>query len=258
MIKIGITACFFYPDISRKVFGPKSLSYVENDMLRYVSQKGILPVMIPDLEMSALKEILDELDGFVFAGGSDLAPETYGELPILDGKWMGDAHRDQYELAIMDYAIKNEKPVLAICRGMQLLNVYFGGTLYQDLSTQRNDVLNHRDAIRYDSIAHKICFTTSNVLSNLYSDFPDPMVNSVHHQGIKEVGKQLTVLAVSKEDQVVEALEYSGAPSGRVLGVQWHPEFSDTLQDKVIPADRLYNHFLEQIAVQHREFDNKK
>jgi putative glutamine amidotransferase len=66
MIKIGITSCFFYPDVSRTVFGPKSLSYVENDMFRFVSQKGILPVLIPDLHQDLLKEILDELDGFVF------------------------------------------------------------------------------------------------------------------------------------------------------------------------------------------------
>lgn len=249
MIKIGITSCFFYPDVSRTVFGPKSLSYVENDMFRYVSQKGILPVVIPDLEQPALNDILKELDGFVFQGGSDLAPETYGETPIIEGKWLGDAHRDQYELAIMDYAIKNDKPILAICRGMQLMNIYFGGTLYQDINTQNNDTLVHRDAFKYDTVHHKISYKGSNVLSKLYSDFTDPIVNSVHHQGIKDIGKQLKVLAVASEDGIVEALEYTGASSGRFLGVQWHPEFSDTLKDFVIPADRLFNQFLKQVRM---------
>ena len=173
MIKIGITACFFYPDVSRTVFGPKSLSYVENDMFRYVSQKGILPVLIPDLEKDTLTEILDELDGFIFQGGSDLAPETYGEKPIVAGKWLGDAHRDRYELAIMDYAIKKDKPILAICRGMQLMNVYFGGSLFQDIATQKRDAVLHRDAIKYDSVHHRIIFHGKNVISDLYKDFAD-------------------------------------------------------------------------------------
>jgi len=247
MIKIGIPACFFYPDVSRTVFGPKSLSYVENDMFRYVSQKGILPVLIPDLEKDPLHEILDEMDGFVFQGGSDLAPGTYGESPIIEGKWLGDAYRDQYELGIMDYAIKSDKPILAICRGMQLMNVYFGGSLYQDISTQKRDALSHRDAIKYDSIHHAIDFTGTNVISDLYSDIPEPIVNSVHHQGVKVLGNHLSVLAVSREDEIIEAIEYTGTTSGRVLGVQWHPEFSDSLKNKVLPADRLFNQFIGQI-----------
>lgn len=246
MIKIGITACFFYPDLSRKVFGAKSLSYVENDMLRYISQQGVLPVLVPDIESKAKEDIMNELDGFVFQGGNDLAPETYGEKPIDAEKWPGDRYRDQYELCIMDYAIQNRKPILAICRGMQLLNVYFGGTLYQDIATQQDGSLTHRDAVEYDKIHHSIQFFGDNTLSRMYSDYPNPVVNSVHHQAIKEVSDQLSVLAVSTEDGIVEAVEYQGAPAGKVLGVQWHPEFSDSLKDVVLPADRLMQHFLKQ------------
>lgn len=247
MIKIGITACFFYPDVTRTVFGPKSLSYVENDMFRYVTQKGILPVLIPDLEKDKLREILEELDGFIFQGGSDLAPETYGEKPIVPGKWLGDAHRDQYELEIMKFALNNNKPILAICRGMQLMNVYFGGSLYQDIATQKPETLSHRDAIKYDSVHHGIDFSGKNVLSELYKDIQDPVVNSVHHQGVKVLGNNLNVLAVSREDGIIEAMEYTDAPSGRVLGVQWHPEFSETLKDLVLPADRLFNMFIGHV-----------
>ena len=249
MIKIGISACFFYPDASRTVFGPKSLSYIENDMFRYISQKGVLPVLIPDLKRDTLLDILNELDGFIFQGGSDLAPESYGESQIIEGKWPGDSHRDHYELAIMDYAIKNEKPILGICRGMQLINVYFGGTLYQDILTQKTSALVHRDAIKYDFVHHKIRFTSESVLSTLYGDVSEPIVNSVHHQGVKKVGRDLKVLAVSNDDHIIEAIEYTGAAPGKVLGVQWHPEFSDALKDIVIPSDRLINYFIEQVSI---------
>ena len=247
MIKIGITACFLYPDVSRTVFGPKSLSYVENDMFRYISKNDVLPVLIPDLEEDTLNHILDEMDAFIFQGGSDIAPESYGEAQIIEGKWPGDAHRDRYELSIMDYAIKNDKPVLGICRGMQLINVYFGGTLYQDISIQSKSALVHRDAVRYDSIHHKIRFTGESILSSLYKDIIDPSVNSVHHQGVKEIGENLRVLAVSAEDEMIEALEFTEASPGKVFGVQWHPEFSDTLPDTVIPADRIINFFSKQV-----------
>ena len=138
MIKIGLSPCFMYPDADRTVFGPKTLAYVEADMARYVTNKGILPVLIPEVSDDLLEDILSELDGIVFQGGTDLAPETYGETPI--GPWKGDAYRDRYELKIMALAMKRELPILAVCRGFQLMNVYFGGTLYQDLETQRPEL----------------------------------------------------------------------------------------------------------------------
>ena len=111
MLKIGISACFMYPDPSRTVFGKKSLNYLENDMARYIGQKGIMPVLIPDLEGEVLTDLLAEMDGFIFQGGNDLAPQSYGEEPILEGRWKGDAYRDQYELRILDYAVQAGKPV---------------------------------------------------------------------------------------------------------------------------------------------------
>ncbi len=242
MIKIGISSCFMYPDKERIVFGHKSLSYLENDMARYLTRKGILPVLIPDVADEYLNDILSEMDGFVFQGGVDLAPETYGEKPI--GKWKGDAHRDQYELKIMDYAIKNSKPVYAICRGMQLMNVYFGGTLYQDTVTQNPEADDHRSAELYDTIKHPIEFTEGTFLDKLYNRIENPNVNTVHHQAVKDLGNDLEVFAKSP-DGIIEAFGYSKEPDGKVIGVQWHPEFSPTLGNAVIDADLLYEAFLK-------------
>lgn len=114
MIKIGISSCFMYPDPSRLVFGPKTLSYLENDMARYIARKGVMPVLIPDIADDLLYDMLDQMDGFVFQGGTDLAPATYGEDPILPGKWLGDAVRDAYELKVLDFAFQNQKPIFAI------------------------------------------------------------------------------------------------------------------------------------------------
>ncbi|MFY0608675.1 MAG: gamma-glutamyl-gamma-aminobutyrate hydrolase family protein [Cyclobacteriaceae bacterium] len=245
MIKIGISSCFMYPDPSRPVFGPKTLSYIENDMAHYLTQKGILPVLIPPVEENLMKDIVREMDGFVFQGGTDLAPESYGEKPI--GQWKGDATRDAYELKLFDMAFKSDKPILGICRGMQLMNVYFGGTLYQDTKTQRPEVEIHRDADLYDNLYHEVTFTPHQLMAKIYPDAKNPMVNSIHHQSIKNLGKNLAVVAESTSDGIIEAIEYTHAPSGWISGVQWHPEFSHTLGDKVLDPHKLYNHFLAEV-----------
>ena len=244
MKKIGISSCFMYPDRDRNVFGPKSLSYMENDMANFITRKGILPVLIPDVDGSRLNVILSEMDGFVLQGGSDMAPESYGEVPI--GKWKGDAHRDQYELRILDFAVTNSVPVFGICRGFQLMNVYFGGTLYQDIETQKPEADRHRSAQLYDTIKHSINFTEGSFLDKLYGTVENPQVNTVHHQAIKILGKDLDIYAVS-EDGLIEAFGYTKEPAGKIMGVQWHPEFSHTLKEELIDADKLYDAFLEHV-----------
>ena len=233
-----------YPDMERTVFGPKSLSYLENDMANYITRKGILPVLIPDVDTSCLNDILSEMDGFILQGGSDLAPETYGETPV--GKWKGDAHRDQYELKILDYAVTNSIPVYAICRGFQLMNVYFGGTLYQDIATQKPEAGIHRSAERYDTMKHSIRFAKGTFLDKLYGDIRDPMVNTVHHQAVKTLGRDLEIYATS-EDGLIEAFGYTKEAAGKIFGVQWHPEFSHTLREELINADILYDAFLQHV-----------
>jgi putative glutamine amidotransferase len=242
MIKIGVSACFFHPDLDRATFGPKTLSYLENDMAQYIAQPGVMPVLIPELPKAEKLAIIRKMDGLLLQGGADLAPETYGEKPI--GRWLGDRIRDEYELELMALFLEQEKPVLGICRGFQLMNAYYGGSLFQDIALQRENSIEHRNAIEYDKVHHKIRFEEGGLLEKLYSGAKNPMVNSVHHQGVKTLGKGLLPEAFCVEDDMLEAFILEDAKPGKVMAVQWHPEFFHTLGDKLIDPLKIIDTFL--------------
>ncbi len=245
-IRIGVSAFFFYPDPSRPHFGKKTIACLENDMARYLTRPGVTPILIADLEGKALQQTLSGMDGFVLQGGSDVCPETY-KTPYLDKKrWPGDPFRDFYEMRILDHAVKTGKPLLGICRGFQLINVYFGGTLYQDLKTEKNGTFQHRDADLYDQRHHSIVFPPG-LLQKIYGKKSSQRVNSVHHQGVKELGKHLHVEALCPEDGLVEAVSYHDLKKRFILGVQWHPEFSHTLKSRVLDSKPLYDYFLKEV-----------
>jgi putative glutamine amidotransferase len=242
MIKIGVSACFFHPDLDRATFGPKTLSYIENDMAAYIARPGVMPILIPELPKAEKLAMIEEMDGLVLQGGSDLAPQSYGETPI--GKWLGDGIRDEYELELTDLFRKADKPVLGICRGFQIMNAFYGGTLFQDLETQRPESKMHRDAKEYDRVHHAIRFEDGSLFEKLYASEQNPMVNSVHHQAVKDLGKGLLPQAYSSEDGIIEAFIHESAEPGKVMGVQWHPEFFHTLGDKLIDPFKIIDTFL--------------
>jgi len=244
MIRIGVSACFLYPDESRPVHGPKTLMYLEQDMAKYLSGNERYVELIPYInDKHALHSYVDMCDAIVFQGGTDLAPESYNEKPI--GAWKGDAYRDAYELHLFDIAFNLNKPILCICRGMQLMNVYFGGTLYQDLKTQFPDAIVHRNAKAYDTHSHRITLLKNTILHDAYG-MDTAVVNSVHHQAVKRLGRGLDIEAFSLPDQVIEAVTYT-ANHRFILGVQWHPEFAYTLSEEHMDQSVLLNRFLEEI-----------
>jgi putative glutamine amidotransferase len=249
MLKIGISACFFHPDPKRAVFKGKTLQYVEQQMAHWVMQKDALALMIPspdgDTRHSGSRitvaDYANELDGLVLMGGSDVAPQSYGETP-LQAAWAGDKIRDDYEIALYRAFVAAGKPVLGICRGAQVINVAQGGTLYQDISTQIPGALNHRNWDIYDRNSHATALVSGSTLARLYPGVTHTRTNSVHHQAVKDLGRDLAVEAWSDPDRVVEAIRWTG-PS-YVFAVQWHPEFHDVRDRSFIYDTPILEDFL--------------
>jgi putative glutamine amidotransferase len=249
MLKIGISACFLHADPQRLVFKCKTLQYVEQGMAHWVMQEDAMALMIPspdgDSRRSGSRVAVDdyarELDGLVLMGGSDVSPQSYGEVPLRPD-WAGDRIRDRYEIALLRAFVAAAKPVLGVCRGVQVINVAFGGTLYQDLAAQLPGALDHRDCDIYDQNCHATSLVEGSGLARIYPGLTLAKTNSVHHQAIKDLGRDMVVEAWSEPDRVVEALRWRG-PS-YLFGVQWHPEFQDREDRSFFDATVLLDDFL--------------
>ena len=176
-----------------------------------IAKAGGIPVVLPIIDDPALAEsLLAKVDGIVFSGGPDLDPVEYGE-EVLNETVSIDAVRDRSDLLLARAALASGKPVLAICRGEQLMNVVLGGSLYQDLPAQVEGVLPHSDT------THMIGVEKGSVLFDLFGS-DSLLVNTFHHQAVKDVAPGSRVTARSS-DGVVEAFE-----NANVLAVQFHPE----------------------------------
>jgi putative glutamine amidotransferase len=239
-VKVGISACFFHADPGRAIFTGKTLQYVEQSIAHWLmSSSAALPVMIPSPKGEtqqgevSLADYADWLDALVLEGGSDVSPTSYGETP-LEPKWSGDRIRDDYERALLAAFAERGKPVLGVCRGLQLMNVAFGGTLLQDIETQRPGALRHRDAAVYDRNVHAVEFEPGTRLARVFEGTRTATVNSVHHQGVKDLAPGFVVEARCPDDGMIEAIR---RPEGSYMAaVQWHPEFhrrgEGTLDDR--------------------------
>lgn len=193
---------------------------LHNDYVEAVVKAGGLPLLLPSLSPRLAGAIYESCDGFIFSGGHDLDPVFFMEEPRV-GLGEITPYRDDFELALAGLALNGEKPVLAICRGIQVLNVAAGGTLHQDIkniSTQLHDVQSPRH-----HPVHQVNIEPGSRLACILQD-TSIRVNSFHHQAVDEPGPGLKAVAWSR-DGLIEALE---AECGElpVLGVQWHPECS--------------------------------
>jgi len=193
------------------------------DYVKGVSEAGGVPVILsPSLSLRAAEALLDGLDGLLLSGGPDLDPGYYGEGPIPElgttiPEW------DALEIALLRLALEQGMPIFGICRGMQILNVALGGTLYQDVPSQLGaDVFNHWQTTPKCQVTHEVEVLDDSYLAKI-TDRQTVEVNSYHHQGIKGLADVLTV-AARCADGVIEALESRYFSDRWIVGVQWHPE----------------------------------
>ena len=248
-LKIGLSACFQHADSSRPLFTNKTLQYVEQSIVHWIMSSGAIVVMVPCPTGETargdvtLQDYAQWLDGLVMHGGADVWTGNYGEEP-LRAERIGDRVRDIYHLALVKAFAEVGKPIFGVCRGLQLINVAFGGTLYQDIETQHPAALQHRNATAYDQHFHDIQIVPDSHLATLYPGLARARVNSIHHQGIKRLAPDFVVEALSGPDGVPEAIRVQPAPGrGYIAATQWHPEFHrtgpDTLDDTAILGDFL-------------------
>ena len=188
---------------------------------RSVSMAGGIPVLIPmNLADEDVDQLVGRLDGILFTGGYDIDPQRYGNQPHPKVKQV-DKERDQQECQLVQAAVKAGRPFLGICRGMQVINVAMGGSLYEDLADQLPDSLAHdnHDKPR-NFLAHAVSIERDTLLDQIIP-CNQTQVNSLHHQGLHQLASSLRPSAISP-DGLVEAIEMPDIPFG--LAVQWHPE----------------------------------
>ncbi len=189
--------------------------------VRAVERAGGLPLLLPfGLDPATLRALYQRLDGLLLTGGGDVAPQLYSQTPIA-GLHSLDSARDETELQLARWAADEGKPLLAICRGLQVINVAAGGTLFQDLPSQRPGPIRH-DADDQPSVqpVHAVSITEGSALAGCVRATL-LQVNSAHHQAIDLPGAGLRMTAFAP-DGVIEGAELPG--HAYYLGVQWHPE----------------------------------
>ncbi len=187
-----------------------------------IKAAGALPVMLPlSKDVQEMDELFELCDGFLFTGGQDVSPIIYNDTP-LEGLIDTCIERDVMEKYILDKAIAADKPVLGICRGIQVINASLGGTLYQDLRLQHPSTVEHHQQPPYDVPSHEVTVIEDSPLYDLIGSVT-LSVNSYHHQAVKMIAPTLQAMAFST-DGLIEALYM---PDKKFIwAVQWHPEFS--------------------------------
>lgn len=247
-LKIGISARIFHPEVGAKGLRSKTLQYLEESIAQWVMSRDVMVFMIPTVNTNGilhpsnirLRDYAKHLDGLVLQGGADVSPQTYAEAATRP-EWSGDRTRDMYELELLHEFIEAGKPVLGICRGCQLINVAFGGTLYQDIASDVPAAIEHVND-SYDRHYHMVHFPQGSVLQSLFPSKPEALVNSIHHQAVKDLGRDLVVEAMSGTDNIVEAIRY--CKTRFVMGLQWHPEFHRGSSAELLDCTPILDDFL--------------
>lgn len=227
----------------------KPMVIMHGAYVNVLDQLGFASVLLaPAHAIDSVYSLLEYCHGLVLTGGGDVDPASYGETSRteLDGVLQS---RDTMEFAALGFAIERELPVLGICRGLQVMNVHLGGTLWQDIDTEISSRIRHQQLGRWEERSHDVDIEPDSILLEAVGA-REIHINSFHHQAVRELAPRLRV-AGRADDGVVEAAELRDYPFG--VGVQWHPERGEATAPETDPDRRLFTAF--QRAV-HRHVRN--
>lgn len=212
-------------------------TYVNEDYITSVIKNGGIPLIIPmNNNLDVIKQQLEFIDGLLLTGGNDISPLKYNQEPEQK---LGDLlpERDEFEFELLKLAKVREIPILGICRGCQLINVFHGGTLYQDLSYRKEKTLRHWQSHNPSQVTHSIKIKEDTKLSEMLKQ-EKILVNSFHHQIIKDIPRGFIPCAIAP-DGVIEGIESTQYKF--LLGLQWHPEM---LHDSVECMNLIFKSFI--------------
>ena len=257
ILLFSLTSCNFLDNPEDKVqvgiswstdtVDENSKDKVDEDTQMYadaVRKAGGNPVFLPKLKSQddAIDNI-DKVDVVIVTGGDDINPELYGEEPNPNLEDINPP-RDESDIYLIKACLEKDKPTLGTCRGMQLTNILSGGALYQDIISQRPTEIAHRDPNREIYVKHEVTISEGNILSEVMETSGEIEINSWHHQAIKDLGENLSVLATAP-DGTIEAIARSDKTF--FLGVQWHPE-ELIVNDNNQEALKLYQNFFKTVG----------
>lgn len=209
---IGMTA-FFNDDNGR-------VHKINTSFVEAILKNGGIPLIIPVIsDRSGIAAMVERIDGLLVPGGQDVAPHLYGEEPCPQVSF-ARAQDDLFEMELIRQMKEAGKPILGICRGEQIINVTFGGTLYQDIPTMIKSTINHVQSLKIRSEPmHFAQIAADSHLAKLLG-VTKVHINTYHHQAVKDVAEGFRAVGVAK-DGIIEAIE---SEDGSIIGVQWHPE----------------------------------
>lgn len=233
------------PLIGLSASNSNGASRLSGAYIEAITQAGGTPVIIPvNTNAVAIYEIVDKLDGLILTGGGDVNPDFYNEKPLAQSLDL-DSIRDDYELKLLKLAVDRNIPILGICRGEQLINVAFGGTLYQDIPTQysRSNIV-HKQSEPREQATHGVSITSETQLADIIGEKEHVSVNTIHHQAIKKVAPGFKINAVAS-DGIIEGIE--AYPDRPILAVQWHPEALAVTGDSLMA--KIFNFIVNEADI---------
>lgn len=210
---------------------------INNAYLTSIELAGGIPICIPNATEENVEAVLNLVDGLVLIGGADIDPLLFNEEPH---RHIGSVvrKRDDSDLLLMKTAYKRQMPVLGICRGQQIMNVAFGGTIIQDIPSQVENTILHKQHSKRGELAHTVAVKTPK-FKEIFTE-ETYRVNTFHHQSVGKLGEGLLVSAVAK-DGIIEGIEHESHPY--CVAVQWHPE--ELAPNGDVYAQRLFKSFIE-------------